>query len=91
MQSAQDIQDRAVNYAGGIANIRINFQYSHLENVGFSRFHKITSNIMTKPVERELIDRHLATLGMAFKEGRHHLTPTIAASTTTGDDGILME
>ena len=35
-----------------------------------------TSDMMTKSVEREVIVRHMQSLGLAFKGGRHKMTPT---------------
>ena len=34
-----------------------------------------TSDIMTKAVEAETLNRHMSSLGMDFKEGRHIETP----------------
>ena len=35
--------------------------------------HDNTSDILTKAVEREVIDRHMEALGMEYREGRHEL------------------
>ena len=34
-----------------------------------------TSDMMTKPVEAEIIDRHMQALGLQFRSGRNNLTP----------------
>ena len=34
-----------------------------------------TSDMLTKPVERETINRHMEALGMEFREGRNQHTP----------------
>ena len=34
-----------------------------------------TSDMMTKAVEREIIMRHMQSLGLSFKGGRHEMTP----------------
>ena len=34
-----------------------------------------TSDIMTKPIESDVLNRHLETLGFEFREGRNKLTP----------------
>ena len=34
-----------------------------------------TSDMMTKPVEGEVIRRHMSALGLEFREGRHEATP----------------
>ena len=34
-----------------------------------------TSDILTKPIESETIMRHMATLNMEFRSGRHRLAP----------------
>ena len=36
---------------------------------------KNTSDMLTKAVEREVIMRHLQSLGMHFREGRNRHTP----------------
>ena len=39
---------------------------------------------MTKPVEKEIIQRHVHILCMWYRDGRHAATPTYAK----GEDGI---
>ena len=34
-----------------------------------------TSDMMTKPVEAEVIDRHMQALGLQFRSGRNSMTP----------------
>ena len=34
-----------------------------------------TSDILTKPVERETLVRHMQTMNMEFRDGRHEATP----------------
>ena len=34
-----------------------------------------TSDMMTKPVEAEVIDRHMQALGLQFRDGRNEATP----------------
>ena len=46
-----------------------------------------TSDMMTKPVEREIITRHMQSLGLRFMEGRHPATPAYNGK----DDGIVVE
>ena len=46
-----------------------------------------TSDILTKVVERETIDKHMRALGLEFKEGRHPATPVY----TKLEDEVLME
>ena len=46
-----------------------------------------TSDMMTKPVEREIISRHMQSLGLRFMEGRHPATPAYNGK----DDGIVVE
>ena len=36
---------------------------------------KNTSDILTKPVEAEILERHMRSLGFEFRGGRHALTP----------------
>ena len=36
---------------------------------------KNTSDILTKPVEGEVLSRHMSELGLEFSEGRHKDTP----------------
>ena len=36
---------------------------------------KNTSDILTKPVEAEVLERHMRSLGFEFRGGRHALTP----------------
>ena len=47
---------------------------------------KNTSDILTKPVEAEVLGRHLQSLGLEFREGRHELTPDF-----NGQENGLME
>ena len=42
---------------------------------------KNTSDMLTKAVEREVILRHLQSLGMVFKSGRHSETPDFNGKT----------
>ena len=35
-----------------------------------------TSDIMTKPVEADVLDKHMKALGFEYRGGRHELTPT---------------
>ena len=44
---------------------------------------KNTSDMMTKAVEREVIMRHMETLGLEMRGGRHEATPAY----TGGEDG----
>ena len=46
---------------------------------------KNTSDIMTKAVEWDLIQRHMSTLGLKFAQGGHPLTPTLTTSTNHDD------
>ena len=34
-----------------------------------------TSDMMTKPVEADIIDRHMQALGLQFRSGRNPMTP----------------
>ena len=34
-----------------------------------------TSDIMTKPVEADVLNRHMAQMGFEFRDGRHESTP----------------
>ena len=43
-----------------------------------------TSDMMTKAVEKEVIMRHMQSLGLQFRSGRHEATPAF----TGGEDGI---
>ena len=45
---------------------------------------KNTSDILTKPVESETLERHMRTLGFEFRDGRHALTPAFSGK----EDGI---
>ena len=47
---------------------------------------KNTSDILTKPVEAEVLSRHMMSLGMEFREGRNSLTPDFS-----GQEKGLME
>ena len=46
-----------------------------------------TSDIMTKPVDKDTLEKHLKALGLQKREGRHRLTPAI----TTEEDGSFEE
>ena len=46
-----------------------------------------TSDMMTKPVEREVIMRHMQSLGLHFRSGRHEATPAY----TGREDGVPEE
>ena len=46
---------------------------------------KNVSDILTKPVESEVLDRHMAAMGFEFRSGRNELTPDF------GDDKGLMD
>ena len=43
-----------------------------------------TADMMTKAVEKEIIDRHMQALGMEYRDGRHEETPEY----TGQEDGI---
>ena len=43
-----------------------------------------TSDMMTKPVEADIIDRHMQALGLEYRDGRHEETPEY----TGQEDGI---
>merc|ERR1712218_248472 len=43
---------------------------------------KNTSDILTKPVEGEVLMRHIGSLGLEFREGRHSLTPKYSGQET---------
>ena len=45
---------------------------------------KNTSDILTKPVESETMERHMRSLGFEFREGRNSLTPAFNGK----EDGI---
>ena len=47
---------------------------------------KNTSDILTKPVDAETLERHMERLGLEFREGRNELTPDF-----NGDEKGLME
>ena len=47
---------------------------------------KNVSDILTKPVETEVLDRHMANMGFEFREGRNGLTPEY-----NGDEEGLMD
>ena len=47
---------------------------------------KNTSDILTKPVEAEVLERHMKSLGFEFREGRNALTPDF-----NGDEKGLMD
>ena len=44
------------------------------------------SDILTKPVETEVLDRHMANMGFEFRSGRNELTPDF-----NGDEGGLID
>ena len=46
---------------------------------------KNTSDIMTKAVDKRVIKRHMGTLGLEFKAGRHPLTSNLNTSTNQHD------
>ena len=46
-----------------------------------------TSDMLTKPVEREVISKHMQSLGLYFQEGRHEATPAY----TGREDGTPQE
>ena len=45
---------------------------------------KNTSDILTKPVEAEILERHMRSLGLEFRSGRNALTPAFNGK----EDGI---
>ena len=45
---------------------------------------KNCSDILTKPAEKEVLDRHMEQMGLTFEHGRHHMTPLYNGH----DDGI---
>ena len=45
---------------------------------------KNTADMMTKAVEKEIIDRHMQALGLEYRDGRHEETPEY----TGQEDGI---
>ena len=47
---------------------------------------KNTSDMLTKPVEAEVIRRHMEELGLEFRGGRHEMTPEFEGQ--GGDDGV---
>ena len=47
---------------------------------------KNVSDILTKPVETEVLDRHMASMGFEFRSGRNEHTPAY-----NGDEGGLMD
>ena len=47
---------------------------------------KNVSDILTKPVETEVLDRHMAAMGFEFRSGRNELTPDF-----DGDERGLMD
>ena len=47
---------------------------------------KNVSDILTKPVESEVLDRHMAAMGFEFRSGRNELTPDF-----DGDEKGLMD
>ena len=50
-----------------------------------------TSDMLTKPVEQEVLGRHMGELGLSMPQGRHPLTPSYTtAYTTTGHDDAMM-
>ena len=46
-----------------------------------------TSDMMTKPIEREVIQRHMQSLGLSFRAERHEATPAY----TGREDGTPQE
>ena len=48
-----------------------------------------TSDMLTKPVEKEVIDRHMQSLGLEFRTGRSEVTPAFngAEDDTQEEDG----
>ena len=47
---------------------------------------KNVSDILTKPVETEVLERHMANMGFEFRAGRNEHTPEY-----NGDEGGLMD
>ena len=45
-----------------------------------------TSDMLTKPVEAEVIRRHMEELGLEFRGGRHEMTPEFEGQ--GGEDGV---
>ena len=43
-----------------------------------------TSDILTKPIDAETLNKHLATLGFEFRQGRHHSTPEYTSQEEDG-------
>ena len=46
---------------------------------------KNTSDILTKPVEAEIMGRHMTSLGFEFRSGRNPLTPAFSGK----EEGIM--
>ena len=46
-----------------------------------------TSDIMTKPVEADVLQRHMGAMGFEYREGRHDITPVF----TGLEEGDLMQ
>ena len=46
-----------------------------------------TSDIMTKPVEADVLQRHMGAMGFEYREGRHDATPVY----TGLEEGDLMQ
>ena len=42
-----------------------------------------TSDMLTKPVEKEVITKHMSTLGLEFRSGRHTCTPAYNKNSDT--------
>ena len=48
---------------------------------------KNTSDILTKPVEAEVLERHMHSLGFEFRSGRNPLTPAFSGM----EEGIMTD
>ena len=48
-----------------------------------------TSDMLTKAVERDIIDKHMKTLGLEFRAGRNSNTPAYTGG--VDDDGVKEE
>ena len=46
-----------------------------------------TSDMLTKAVERDVITKHMSTLGLEFRSGRHQCTPAYNKNTDTAEFG----
>ena len=59
-----------------------------------------TSDILTKVVEKDVIDKHMSALGLEFREGRNSITPAYTKlqedealdghGMVTGEDGAVV-